>query len=223
VQEAQAISTRLANPSSTATVTGPAQTAKILGVYNQIADQNVSVIVAQRFSLGVQIRPASSTVTAVFSTTASSSTMSVKVPDQASDVGGVYYTIPAWMIPSIGPTTITLTVTSPDGSVATSSITLDVVASSYANTVTITQNGWFEHINDVNSGSVCTMTITGTPGDTVNYTWPTSSTSAFYATLDGSGIATVTNLKAPPVGSYVITVGYLDAQTAVTQNLTVHG
>jgi len=190
----------------------PPQQVVILGISGTT---NTTVLAAQDFLLQVRILPADSAMTAVISSSAVSGTMSVPVADAASLEGGVYYSVPGWMIPTAGLVTITVTVGS-----TPASILVNAVASITTESVTVNQTGWFSTPNNIASGSTATLTITGTALATYSYSGAFGTGSG---TLDASGQATVTGLSAPLVGTYQVQATYPATGSVVTQLFTVHG
>jgi hypothetical protein len=190
----------------------PPQQVLILGISGTT---NTTVLAAQDFLLQVRILPADSAMTAVISSSAVSGTMTVSVPDAASLEGGVYYSVPGWMIPTAGLVTITVTVGS-----TPASILVNAVASITTESVTVNQTGWFSTPNNIASGSTATLTITGTALATYSYSGAFGTGSG---TLDASGQATVTGLSAPLVGTYQVQATYPATGSVVTQLFTVHG
>jgi hypothetical protein len=189
----------------------PPQQVNVLGID---AAENNTVLLAQDFLLQVRILPADTAMTAVISSSAVSGTMSVAVADDAALEGGVYYSVPGWMIPTAGLITITVTVGS-----TPASILVNAVASITTESVTVNQTGWFSTPNDIASGSTATLTITGTALATYSYSGAFGTGSG---TLNASGQATVTGLAAPLVGTYQVQVTYPATGSVVTQSFTVH-
>lgn len=189
----------------------PPQQVNVLGIDGA---ENNTVLLAQDFLLQVRILPADTAMTAVISSSAVSGTMSVAVADDAALEGGVYYSVPGWMIPTAGLITITVTVGS-----TPASILVNAVASITTESVTVNQTGWFSTPNDIASGSTATLTITGTALATYSYSGAFGTGSG---TLNASGQATVTGLAAPPVGTYQVQVTYPATGSVVTQSFTVH-
>jgi hypothetical protein len=190
----------------------PTQQVAILGINGTT---NATVLAAQSFLLQVRILPADNSLTAVISSSASATTMSVRVIDAAALEGGVYYSVPGWMIPTSGLATITITVGS-----AQASTLVNAVASITTESVTVNQTGWFNTPNNIASGSTAVLTITGTALAAYTYSGAFGSGSG---TLDSSGQATVSGLAAPPVGTYQIQVTYPATGNVVTQLFAVHG
>jgi hypothetical protein len=190
----------------------PPQQVVILGIGGST---NATVLAAQDFLLQVRILPADTAMTAVISSSAVSGIMTVPVADAAALVGGVYYSIPGWMIPVPGSVNITVTV----GSAQASGLA-NAVASITTESVTVNQTGWFTTPNNIASGSTATLTITGTALAAYTYS------GAFgngVGTLNASGTATVGGLLAPPVGTYQVQATYPASGRVVTQSFTVHG
>jgi hypothetical protein len=189
----------------------PPQQVDVLGIDGA---ENNTVLLAQDFLLQVRILPADTAMTAVISSSAVSGTMSVAVADDAALEGGVYYSVPGWMIPTAGLITITVTVGS-----TPASILVNAVASITTESITVNQTGWFSTPNDIASGSTATLTITGTALATYSYSGAFGTGSG---TLNASGQATVTGLAAPLVGTYQVQVTYPATGSVVTQSFTVH-
>jgi hypothetical protein len=189
----------------------PPQQVNVLGIDGA---ENNTVLLAQDFLLQVRILPADTAMTAVISSSAVSGTMSVAVADDAALEGGVYYSVPGWMIPTAGLITITVTVGS-----TPASILVNAVASITTESITVNQTGWFSTPNDIASGSTATLTITGTALATYSYSGAFGTGSG---TLNASGQATVTGLAAPLVGTYQVQVTYPATGSVVTQSFTVH-
>jgi len=190
----------------------PPQQVTILGINGTAT---ATVLAAQNFLLQVRILPADASMTAVISSSAAAGTLSVKVIDPAALEGGVYYSVPAWMIPSAGLTMITITVGS-----AQASTLVNAVASITTESATVNQTGWFNTPNNIASGSTATLTITGTALAAYTYSGAFGTGSG---TLDASGQAVVTGLSTPPVGAYQVQVTYPASGRVVTQSFTVHG
>lgn len=190
----------------------PPQQVSILGIGNTT---NATVLAAQDFLLQVRILPADTAMTAVISSSAVSGTMTVPVPDTAALVGGVYYSIPGWMIPVPGSVTITVTV----GTAQTSGLA-NAVASITTESITVNQTGWFTTPNDIASSSTATLTITGTALAAYTYSGAFGNGSG---TLNASGTATVGGFLAPLVGTYQVQATYPATGNVVTQSFTVHG
>jgi hypothetical protein len=190
----------------------PPQQVSILGIGNTT---NATVLAAQDFLLQVRILPADTAMTAVISSSAVSGTMTVPVPDAAALVGGVYYSIPGWMIPVPGSVTITVTV----GTAQTSGLA-NAVASITTESITVNQTGWFTTPNDIASGSTATLTITGTALAAYTYSGAFGNGSG---TLNASGTTTVGGFLAPLVGTYQVQATYPASGNVVTQSFTVHG
>jgi hypothetical protein len=190
----------------------PPQQVSILGISG--ATDN-TVLAAQDFLLQVRILPADAGMTAVISSSAAAGTMTVAVADAAALAGGVYYSVPGWMIPAAGLVTVTVTVGS-----AQASVLITAAASITTESVTVNQTGWFNTPNNIASGSTATMTITGTALAAYNYSGAFGSGSG---TLSASGQAVVTGLLAPPVGAYQVQVTYPATGSVITQLFTVHG
>jgi hypothetical protein len=190
----------------------PPQQVSILGISGA---ENNTVLAAQDFLLQVRILPADAAMTAVISSSAVSGTMTVAVADAAALGGGVYYSVPGWMIPTAGLVTITIAVGS-----TRASILVNAAASITSESVTVNQTGWFSTPNNIASGSTATMTITGTALAAYTYSGAFGTGSG---TLNASGTATVTGLAAPPVGTYQVQATYPASGRVVTQSFTVHG
>lgn len=190
----------------------PPQQIEILGISGA---ENNNVLLAQDFLLQVRILPADDSMTAVISSSAVSGTMTVAVADAAALGGGVYYSVPGWMIPTTGLVTINVTVGS-----AQASILVNAVASITTESVTVNQTGWFDTPNNIASGSTATLTITGTALAAYTYSGAFGTGSG---TLNSSGTATVTGLAAPLVGTYQVQVTYPATGRVITQSFTVHG
>lgn len=190
----------------------PPQQVEILGINGA---ENNTVLAAQDFLLQVRILPADTAMTAVISSSAASGTMSVPVADAAALGGGVYYSVPGWMIPTVGLVTITVTV-----GTARASVLTNAVASITTESVTVNQTGWFNTPNNIASGSIATLTITGTALAAYTYSGAFGNGSG---TLNASGTATVTGLLAPLVGTYQVQATYPASGRVVTQSFTVHG
>ena len=189
----------------------PPQQVSILSIGNTT---NATVLAAQDFLLQVRILPADTAMTAVISSSAVLGTMTVPVPDTAALVGGVYYSIPGWMIPVPGSVTITVTV----GTAQTSGLA-NAVASITTESITVNQTGWFTTPNNIASGSTATLTITGTALSSYTYSGAFGNGSG---TLNASGTATVGGLSAPLVGTYQVQATYPASGNVVTQSFTVH-
>lgn len=190
----------------------PPQQVEILGINDA---SNNTVLTAQNFLLQVRILPADTGMTAVISSSAVSGTVSVAVADAAALEGGVYYSVPGWMIPTAGLVTITVTVGS-----ASANVLVNVAASITTESVTVNQTGWFDTPNNIASGSAATLTITGTALAAYAYSGAFGTGSG---TLNSSGTATVTGLTAPPVGTYQVQVTYPASGRVITQSFAVHG
>lgn len=190
----------------------PPQQVEILSISG--ATDN-TVLVAQDFLLQVRILPADANMTAVISSSAASGTMTVPVADTAALAGGVYYSVPGWMVPAVGLATITVTVGS-----AQASILVNAAASITTESVTVNQTGWFVTPNNIASGSTATLNITGTALAAYTYSGAFGNGSG---TLSASGQATVSGLTAPPVGTYQVQVTYPASGRVITQSFTVHG
>jgi hypothetical protein len=190
----------------------PPQQVEILGISGA---ENNTVVAAQDFLLQVRILPADTAMTAVIASSAASGTMTVPVADAAALAGGVYYSVPGWMIPAVGLATIAVTVGS-----AQASVLVNAVASITTESVTVNQTGWFNTPNSIASGSTATLTITGTALAAYTYSGAFGSGSG---TLNTSGQAVVTGLLAPLVGTYQVQVSYPATGNAITRSFTVHG
>lgn len=190
----------------------PPQQVLILGISGTT---NATVVAAQDFLLQVRILPAYTAMTAVISSSAVSGTMTVAVADAAALEGGVYYSVPGWMIATAGLVTITVTVGS-----TTATVLINVVSSITTESVTVNQTGWFNTPNNIASGSTATLAITGTALAAYTYSGAFGNGSG---TLNASGTDTVTGLSAPLVGTYQLQVTYPATGHVVTQLFTVHG
>ena len=190
----------------------PAQEIEILSVNRS---STPTVLVAQKFLLQARIMPADTSLSAVISSSAAAGTVVTQVVDAAALEGGVYYSVPAWMIPSVGTTFITVSV----GATQVTTL-INVVSSITTESVTVNQTGWFNTPNNIESGSVAVMTITGSPSATYTYSGAFGSGSGV---LSASGQATVPGLVTPPVGKYQVQVAYPASSTVVTQNFSVYG
>jgi hypothetical protein len=200
----------------TALAPTPAQQIEIIGISgsNTLAQQG-RVLAASGFNLTVRILPATTSLTAVITSSASSGSLSLPVVDAASDATGIVYPIPGWMVPTVGTATISVSVGS-----TTASVTVQVVASLVQETVTVTQTGWFANENQVSSGSLINLIVTGQPSTNFVYSGALGSGSG---SLAGNGQATVANIAAPPVGQYQISVVYAYSGNTVTQTFLVLG
>jgi hypothetical protein len=113
---------------------------------------------------------------------------------------GVLLQLPGWLVPTIGPTTLVATAGQPSGPSTSTTTTLEVAANYYPNSVTITQDGWFNSVNRTVYGNEVTVTLRGPPsqtfiwGTTWTTTWPVGSD-----TFDSDGYAIYTGLSSPPI------------------------
>jgi hypothetical protein len=202
----------------------PQQTAEILGWYfddsGKPGELTSILIAGNPFWARIRIRPTTPDTSAVFSTSATVNTVPVSLPEQASNQSGIFYPLPGWLVPNSGSVTLTISVSSTESGDAQFSQTLTVVNSYFPETVTVSQQGWFRHLNDVDSGSLVNILITGEPLTNFDYSGALGVGSG---TLDLGGRALVSGISAPPVGTYNVSVIYAYSGNTVTQEFTVHG
>lgn len=198
------------------TSTDPATRMSLLAISgsNTVPDLNW-VKSASSFQLQIKIQPSYAGQLLTLSSSAASDSVIYSINDQANTEQGLLITVPGWMVPGTGPVNLRAAF----GSVTAARAVL-VVASTTRQTVTVTQAGWFDHINEVDTASPLSLVITGQPSTAYAYTGALGSGSG---TLSASGSATVSGLPIPPVGTYAVAVVFAYNGQTVVQNFTVAG
>jgi hypothetical protein len=205
VQEAQVVAGVVPPPVT------PAPIVKVLGIYTQTSGApgtlTTTLLQGQSFYIKVKVSPSSASTLGNISSTVGS--VAIRYTNYSNSSDGIYISAPGWLIPTVGVETLIISANEVGGPVGADSATIGVAVNNAPRSTEVVQDGWFESINTVKSGSKVTVTIKGSPGTQITWnqsfdsTWPQG-----IVTLDGSGVYAAANLPAPPVGTYQIKVQY---------------
>jgi hypothetical protein len=217
----------LVPPTSTSTSLSAPAVVRIAQVYEQQASTqqpgNVSTTLIQNSSFWINavVQPSDANTRVTLSTSAGSY---VTLPGiDLNNGNGVQIQVPGWLIPNLGVVLLTMTASQPGGPTRSDSINLEIVATNYPKTATVTQDGWFNSVNETVYGTPVTVTFRGPPS--TEFTWSTSWTSTWptgSGTFDANGYRVYSSLVSPPISdSNKLSVRYASGEVVSTTFKTI--
>lgn len=232
VDQARALAqSQLLNPAVPSTpvtlpVTAP-EVVQIVEVYQQQAsaqlpgDPSTTILQNAQFWIKLRVYPSDADTQVTLGTSAG---VYVTYPGVTLNSGeGVLLQLPGWLVPTTGPTTLVATAGQPGGPTTSATTTVEVAVNDYPNSVTITQDGWFNSVNRTVYGNEVTVTLRGPPSETFIWgttwttTWPVGSD-----TFDSDGYAIYSGLSSPPISNdNQILVRYQSGEVVYTSFTTV--
>ncbi len=220
----QLVESQQLNPSvpTTATTTSLAAPAvvQITQVYEQQAgaqlpgNASTTLIQNSSFWINAVVHPSDANTRVTLSTSAGSYVTYPGI-DLNTDAG-VKIQVPGWLIPNLGVTLLTMAANQPGGPTRSDSVNLQIASTNYPNSVTVTQDGWFNSVDQTVYGNPVTVTFRGPPS--TSFTWTTSWTSTWpvgSGTFDANGYRVYSALSSPPISdNNQISIRYASGETA---------
>lgn len=212
---------------STTTPLAAPSVVQITEVYEQQTSSqqpgNVTTTLIQNsdFWINLIVHPSDASTQITFSTSAGNFTTSPGIA--LNTAVGTKLQVPGWLISNIGSTTLTVAANQPGGPASATTQNLNIAATNYPNTATVTQDGWFNSVNETVYPNTVTVTFRGPPS--TSFTWSTSWTNTWPTgpgTFDVNGYRVYSSLASPPISnSNQINIRYASGELISTSFRTL--